>query len=632
MNIQISMSTTPKVGTIAWAKSARISNLVSFLKKADRAYHDTGNPIISDKKYDRLKEILEERDSSNPYLEKVGAAPKRNRTTLPYYMPSLNKLKPGGRSIKTVGSWVKTHEGPYLISDKLDGISLLLIYKNNKISVYTRGDGKIGQNVSYLLKYLRIPKDINKDFVLRAEAIIPESTFRRKYSTENNSNGFENSRNMGAGIINRLKDAPELKDFRVVVHEVIEPKNIIPSKGLLEAKKLGFDVVPFKRERTLDESYLIQHLNERKKKSKFEIDGLVVTQDKRNKRVTSGNPDYSVSFKVDSLDAAVSVKVKDVEWNLTRTNYLFPRIIIPPTRIGGVTVSKVSGKNAKFILDSGIGPGAKIKVIRAGDVIPDVVEVEKKAAIKWPEVEHKWSSTKVDLIAKDISENSVLAMEHFFKTLGVDGLREGLLKKFVSVGLDSVEKIIKADENDFLKAPGIQIKTASKIRRNIDHALKTSTFAVLGDASGIFGRTIGTRKLEAAYKMYPNILEMSNLSERELTNRLNKVPGYSQKTSQRVAKSLPLFKKFLRSCGIKLKKPVTGSNRLQHLNIVFSGFRDKELETKIKNQGGEVENTVTRKTNLVVVKNRTTDSTKTQKAKANNIAIVTIEEFIRRYI
>ena len=163
----------------------------------DDIYYNTGeNSLFSDYQYDMLKEILSKRDPN--YVVPIGAKIRENenRVKLPYWLGSMDKYKPTDE--KEINKWVeKFPSDEYIVEDKLDGVSCLLIIKNSKIKLYTRGDGIIGGDISYLSQYFKsIPKNLEEDIVVRGELIINKEIFDKKWSKE-----FANARNMVSGRI-----------------------------------------------------------------------------------------------------------------------------------------------------------------------------------------------------------------------------------------------------------------------------------------------------------------------------------------------------------------------------------------------------------------------------------------------
>ena len=306
-----------------WARSAKIPELVSALKKSSDAYYNTGEALLPDAAWDKLYSVLEERSPTNPLLTRVGATSTGRKVRLPYYMPSLNKRKESA----SIDSWLEKYPGPYVLSDKLDGISLLIHYLGNgSYKLYTRGNGSSGQDVTSVGQYLKIPP-VSQKMAVRAEVIIPKSQFDKLANQAGNTGSF-NLRNMVSGLMNRSKgESPELKNARVVAYEIIAP-NLKPSDQFVRLKSAGFVVAPHKSFDELDIDALNVMLTGRATKSIYDIDGIVVAQDKRNTRPTSGNPEYAFAFKNNLESEMKIVEVEKVIWQQSRHGYLKPVVLI----------------------------------------------------------------------------------------------------------------------------------------------------------------------------------------------------------------------------------------------------------------------------------------------------------------
>ena len=161
-------------------------------------------------------------------------------------------------------------------------------------------------------------------------------------------------------------------------------------------KKLNFKCVQNKTVKKIDEEFLSSYFKEKKSNNVYDIDGIIITNDLQYKRNDSGNPKYSFAFKELIEDQIVETVVTDVEWNLSKDGLIKPRVHVKPIVIAGITIMHVTGHYAKNIVDNGIGKGAIVKMTRAGEVIPYILEVIKKVIPSKPKIAHEWNSTKVD--------------------------------------------------------------------------------------------------------------------------------------------------------------------------------------------------------------------------------------------
>ena len=241
---------------------------------------------MTDNEYDIVKEYIEKKYPSNKAIIEIGAQVQRNKVTLPYPMGSMDKIKP---DTSALANWMAKYSGPYILSCKLDGVSGLYTTEGSTPKLYTRGDGKVGQDVSHLIPHLRLPK--TKDIVIRGEFIIPKAIFDSKYKTK-----FANPRNMVAGIINHKTINEAITDLHFVSYELIVPVKK-PSKQMIFLSTLDVEVVLWKTETNLTNELLSETLVEWRKNYVYEIDGVIVTNDAKYTR-KAGNPDHAFAFKL----------------------------------------------------------------------------------------------------------------------------------------------------------------------------------------------------------------------------------------------------------------------------------------------------------------------------------------------
>jgi len=628
---------------VGLAKLLYTKDLVSILKQCSDKYYNSGTSPLSDRAFDALKEELEARNPAHPFLQKVGAPVKGSRkVALPFQLFSLDKIKP-----ETADAWLTKHRGPYVVSDKEDGNSLEIVYNNGTLSgLFRRGDRLTGEDVTSLGPHLtsEIPPTVpvSGKFAVRAEVIMPTHNFDRLFKEK-----YANPRNLVAGALTKRTVHEAIPHVHVVAYEIIEPR-YKPSAALALLKKFGFNVVPYKVYPTLSSSKLQAILKSRKSKSKYEIDGLVIEEDRVNKRPTSGTaPPYAVAFKAAQEENTALVKVKEVVWEESKHGALKPRIRIDPVKLSGVTVEWATGHNAYFIehgyrsKDKGkglpvlpIGPGAVIKIIRSGDVIPHVIEVVKGTRPQMPSVEYKYGRTGIDIYLTtktDLVKAKRIAS--FFSTVGVDFLRLNTIEKLMEHGYDTLPKILRATPSDFLSIPGVKDTLAQKWYTAIQSKTREVELATLMDASGIFGVGIGTRRLQPLVDKYPNLMTWGDLTTGEIENRVRSVPGFNQLAKQ-FAAAFPKFLKWIKLVSIKPVLPTKVKKRSSVLSgqvVAFTGFRDRDLEATIISNGGVVGSGVSTKTTILLVKDRDSGSSKLKKALAQGIKIMTADEFLRKF-
>lgn len=646
------------ISTSASYKSQkRIDFLEKLLLKAKDYYYNRGKFLvfrdeeITNAVYDKYEEELRDLNPRSKVLRTVRAktkAPGRKTVKLPFYLGSLDKM--WARSADT-DAWLEEHSnGNFVISDKLDGYSVPIVCKNGQWSIYSAGDdnGK-AMDISHLADYIDLPK-VNKDIAVRGELIISRKKFQQ-YGSE-----FKNSRNMVASIVTRIKPHESSAHFDFVAHELLHPR-VAPSKQFALLKKLGFKVVPHLvvAASKVTQDKLISFLKTRKAKSRYEIDGIVIAEDKSVPLTVGSNPTSVIAFKDNETEEIVTATVVRVDWEPSKHGFLKPVAIIRPVEISGVTVSKATGKNAYTIVNGWpkklekkyagkkprpIGPGAKVKLVRSGGVIPDILEVLKPATSgkpQMPKVAYKWNATGVDIVESVVSDTSLdKKMATFFRTMGVENLDVSTIAKLRANGLNSIRKILSAKPATFMSIPGVQEKSARRLYESIQAKMHDVPLHVLMDASGIFGRGVGQRKILPVIKKYPKILN-SGWSVKKMQEKLLEVDGYSDKTAQQFAQAFPLFLKWLAVASkfITWKMPVEAKKRGDSMAdqvVVFTGFRDKGLETLIGQHGGKIASGVSSKTTILLVSNLSDNGLKVKKAKElGTIKIMTSDQLVKRF-
>lgn len=621
---------------ISYLETMPEQRIVTMILKANDAYYNN-NPLMTDNEFDIVKEYIEKKYPNNPVLHNIGAPITKNKVTLPYNMPSMDKIKP---DTEALNKWMKKFTGSYLLSCKLDGVSGMYTTENNRTKLYTRGDGTIGQDVTHLLSVLKLPNF--KDIVIRGEFIISKSKFEEKYKSK-----FANSRNLVSGIINSKTLDNKIKDVDFVAYEVIKPV-LCPIDQMKLLETYGFNTVRNVHMSTLTNELLSQLLIDWRSNYEYEIDGIIVSDNKIYAR-TEKNPEHSFAFKMVISDQVAEAKVVDVIWNASKSGYLKPRVRIEPIHIGGVTIEYATGFNGKFIESNKIGIGAVIQLIRSGDVIPYIksVTVEAEKA-KMPNVPYHWNETNVDLIVDNIEDDVDVKEKNitsFFVGIKVEGLSTGNVKRLMNAGYDSIIKIIHMKKENYEGIDGFQTKMIEKIYNGIQERLKESTLVEIVAASNLLGRGIGKRKLEPIFEKYPNLFTLL-ISNEELKILLLSINGIGEENATSIVENMKKMKMFLADANLLYKicqaqpKPTVEnkkpSNEKEHIlngkNIVMTKVRDANIISALSKYGGKLENNITKNTFILITKSHDDVSSKTTKAKELGIPIMTPLEFTEKYL
>jgi DNA ligase (NAD+) len=636
--------------------TTKIVNLQKLKAELDEQYYNKGNQAISDDKYDILVEFLKE--SIETFTPTIGCKIKDgdNKVSLPFNLNSMDKIKQG--ETKKLDKWLEHNDDlcSFVISDKLNGISCLACYSDSgNVTLYTRGDGIVGSDISYLKDFLKgIPKGL-KNIAVRGELIVEQSKFESEYSSE-----YKNSLGMLVSVVNAKSLKKPIKDIRFVAYEVVTEKaSNSPSENLENLKKYGFEVVSYTLKTIISNVELETFLSERITKSVYPIDGIIIHINKpynRSNIEASGNPRYAFAYKM--VTDSCETEVVDVIWTASRYSVLKPRIQIKPVELCGATINFATGNNAKFIVDNRINKGSKVLVVRSGEIIPKIEQVLTYCDTPLlPKTPYVWSSTQVDIKLTDGVELQddvdvlVKKISYFFSTVGFKQIAEGVARKLIAAGFDDVFKILDMTVDDFKKIQTFEDKMSNRLYSNIKERLSdhidVSTLMV---ASGLFGQGIGIKKLKMLFSVIPTLLTCK-ITEAEIC----KVDGFSVKTANKIIQNLENFKLFLDKFNkyskiddsiedatleivftedeIRLAKQLhEKSQRLRGEVVVFTNFRDYTIQDKLTSLGAEIGDSVTKKTTCLVVPDGNKSTTgKVAKANQYGVKILEVTKFVKEY-
>lgn len=606
------------------AARAELTALVVWIQKAKTAYYNTQVELVPDAEYDEWEKRVRALNPKHPILDATGAEPEkraRNKVALPVGMPSLDKVKPD-----SVQAWLDNHPGPWVLEDKIDGISLQ-IECGPKPRLFTRGNGTIGQDISHLIPHLRLPDLTKIRGRVRAEVVMSRARWTQWAAQA------ENARALVAGSINTLTGVhAAFPHIDVLAYEIMQPR-MKPSDSLRQLRTWGFKVVPHKIVTTITVPQLQALRLARRTGSPYDVDGIVIVQDKVSQLATTSKPAYAVAFKDTDEGDVAETTVVSVEWNASRHGYLIPTVIIEPTRLSGVTVKRATGFNAAYIRDNRIGPGARITITRSGDVIPDIQAVIVPARrASMPAQVAEWNGAH--LVLKDAAADSDVAVRriaYFFGYIGVEGLKGGVASQLSAAGHDTILKVANLTLKQMEAAIGVA--AAAKIHPAIRYCLSECTIMDIMVASGEFGRGISATRLKTVARSVPSLRDLLNQPPAQISAKIAAMPGWSSATATQFAAGVPAFLRFL----VRLpaqpkpeKKPPT-AGRLKGVRVCFTGFRDAALEAQIENSGGTVTNTVNAQLTVLIARDSASTKPKAVKARQLGITIMGPDQFRRAY-
>jgi DNA 3'-phosphatase len=634
---------------IGFIKKNKKQDIIAFLIKADDAFFNNDDVLIKDDIYDIIKDHVRTKYPKDKYFKRVGADVK-NKVVLPYYMGSQNKIKD---SEEEITKYKAKYVGPYGVSDKLDGVSCMIIYTSNNIKMYTRGNGTEGQDITHLLEYVNeIPKitgeqiDVqglqNTELAVRGELIISKSNWDLLGTLGKQG---ANPRNTVSGAINSdilNKDILSKVDF--VAYSLVYPKL---KDGLPILSEKAFKVVNNKVLQVLNLTTLSNILETRRMESEYVIDGIVIEDlSQYHEIVKDKNPEHSFAFKSIHTLEQVEVIVSKVEWNVSKDMYMKPIVMFNEIDLDGVKIKQATGFNGAYIVKNVVGPGSRIIIIRSGNVIPHIHNVLTSSANGLPSmpgvegVNYKWNDTHVDIIRISVEgdknrDYDLKNLLYFMKTASIENMGPGNIAKIYDAGFDDIKKITNITKEDLLKVDGFKEKTATNIINALAE-IKEIDCLILMDASNIMGRGFSYKKIKLITDKFPYILEHDKKS-REMTAQLNAndligVDGIAETSAKLFLNNLPKFYDFYDNLGIKCKgqaksdkgaaAPTIIDTNILGKSFVFTGFRDKTLEAYITRMGGFIKTTVSKNTDYLLVADMNDNNNKTELAKSLGIPII----------
>lgn len=603
-----------------------IDKIVAKLEEANIAYR-TGNEIMSDKEYDSLLELLYSYDPENEIFSKVGIEiiDETRKSKLPIDMASMNKIK----TIEDIHTWLRlkgiNKNTEIVCTPKFDGLSLC--HDEINTNTWTRGDGEFGQKSDEHYKIIQNHLSLKSDIFsyTYGEVIMPKKTFLDKYSE------FANPRNLVAGLINSPDARESLRDCHYIKYGAVvnEGFNFKTKSDILDTLNSGQEFKVnyhlFNAE-DITEELLIELF--RRWSTDYEIDGIILEvnsldlQESLGRETSSNNPCYARAFKHDSFEQRAEADVLGISWNISKHGLLKPVLHITPIKLDGVTVSNVTGNNAKFVKDMGLGIGAKVVVKRSGMVIPLIVEVLQTVDFVIPTVEGTdidWNENGIELFTlTETDEQKLKKNVAFFEILEADNVSEGIITQLWDSGYKTIEDILNVTQSQLEKIDRFGKRKAQIVYNSIQKCIKDVQLSKLQHATGLF-RGLGSKKL----------LLLEHFTTKPTVEQVMKIEGFAEISAKVFVDNYDNFFTFVRNLPVTIAEKVETvkvSTDLEGKSFVFTGVRRKDLEEVIESRGGKVAGSVSKTTTYLVMKSKGSGSSKETKAISLGVVILTVEE------
>ena len=604
-----------------------IDRIVAKLEEANDAYR-TGNAIISDKDYDEMVDLLFSYDPENEFFSKVGIEilDETRKSKLPIDMASMNKIK----TIEDIRTWLRLKginpNTEIVCTPKFDGLSLC--HDEINTNTWTRGDGEFGQKSDEHYKLIQNHLSLKSDpfSYTYGEVIMPKQVFVDKYSTE-----FANPRNLVAGLLNSKEVTEPLKDLQFIKYGAIpnEGFNFKTKSDILDMLNSGQEVKVnyhlFEAE-DITEDLLVELF--KRWSVDYEIDGIILEvndlnlQDSLGRETSSNNPCYARAFKHDSFEQKAEATVLGISWNISKHGLLKPVLHITPIKLDGVTVSNVTGNNAKFVKDMGLGIGAKVVVKRSGMVIPLIVQVLETVDFVIPVVEGTdidWNENGIELITLTETDDQKIRQNiAFFEILEADNVSEGIITQLWDAGYKTIEDILNVTTTQLESIDRFGKRKAQIVYNSIQKSVTDVQLSKLQHATGLF-RGLGSKKLALLEKF----------TTKPTIDQVMEVEGFAEISAKVFVDNYDNFFTFVGNLPITIAEKVetvkVGTD-LDGKSFVFTGVRRKDLEEVIESRGGKIAGSVSKTTTYLVMKVKGSGSSKETKAVSLGVVILTVEE------
>ena len=645
----------------------RMKELVEILREASKAYYAEDREIMSnyeyDKLYDELMGLEEETGmvlAGSPTItvgyEAVDDLPKEAHESP---MLSLGKTK----DREELREWLKDKEG--LLSWKLDGLTIVLTYKNGELlKAVTRGNGEIGEvitNNARVFKNIPLRIQYQGELILRGEAVITYSDFEEINSQiEDVDSKYKNPRNLCSGSVRQLNnEITAARNVRFYAFSMVKAEGIdfenSREKQFQFMKQQGFDVVDYAK---VDASTIVEVIAEYEKKIEdynIPSDGLVLTYDDieygRSLGRTAKFPRDAIAFKwADEIRETI---LKEIEWSPSRTGLINPVAIFEPVELEGTTVSRASVHNVSILRALKLGIGDTITVYKANMIIPQIAEnLTGSDTVEIPctcpvcggntQIQAVNEVQSLYCMNPDCDAKKLKSFVLFVSrdAMNIDGMSEATLEKFLAKGfIHEYQDMFHLDKycDEIIQMEGFGEKSYQKLITSIEQARKV-TLPKLIFSLGI--ANIGLANAKVICRYFKNDIDAMRHADVE---ELSQIDGIGEVIARAFVdyfakeENSIRFDHLLTEVEIEQEVIDEAGQTLEGKVFVVTGSLEhfssrNELKDIIEKKGGKVTGSVTSKTDCLINNDIASNSSKNKKAKELQIPIVTEEEFMKLYL
>ncbi len=647
-------------------KSERIKDLVELLNKANKAYYQEANEIMTNFEYDKLYDelvgleketgmVLSNSPTVNVGYQVVSQLPKEQHNSP---MLSLDKTKEVGALADFAG------DRKCLLSWKMDGLTVVLTYENGElVKAVTRGNGLVGEVITNNAKtFKNIPISIpyKGRLTLRGEAIIKYSDFEQiNREIEDADSKYKNPRNLCSGSVRQLNSQVTAeRNVNFVAFALINADDVDFGNSIEQQYKWmesqGFQVVEYRVVTRNSMEDAVKYFAGKIQTYDYPSDGLVLMFDDIEYGLSLGTtakfPRNGIAFKWEDEQAETTLKY--IEWSPSRTGLINPVAVFEPVELEGTTVSRASVHNISIMEELELGSGDRIKVYKANMIIPQISENLTKSGIddlpkECPVCGHVTEVKAENGIKTLYCPNSQCPAKHvklftlFVSRNGmnIDGLSEETLEKFIDAGyIKEFADIFHLDRyyEEIVATPGFGQKSYDNLMDSVEKARNVELSALIYSL-GI--PNIGSANAKLICKAFNNNIEkIRNASVEELIE----IDGIGEIMAEKFCQyfadedNIKKLDNLLKEVNIAEPEENTTPQNMDGLTFVITGsvehFANRnELKSYIEKHGGKVTGSVSAKTNYLINNDAMSASSKNKKAKQLGVEIVTEEVFLERW-
>ena len=651
----------------------RMEELIEIINEADYNYHTLDNPTITDQEYDKyLRELFEIEEAHPDWVREDSPTQHAGGKIIEGFNKVIHKIPMMSLSDVFSESEVIAFderikkEGitpEYMCELKIDGLSVSLLYEDGKlVRAATRGDGTIGEDITHNAKTIKVIPlklkekvniEVRGEIFMNKETLVKLNEERKKH----NQPLLQNCRNAAAGSIRQLDSkvaaSRKLDNFIYHLPNPLDYNLHTHAEAIDYMTKLGFKTNPNNR-LVKNISEVIEYIEEKAKQRPtlpYDIDGIVIkvnsVEQQQKLGYTAKYPKWATAYKFPAEE--VLTKLTDIIFTVGRTGQITPNAVLEPVIVAGSTISRATLHNEDYVKEKDLKIGDIVSIRKAGDVIPEVVEVKKERRTgneKDFEMIKTCPMCNTNLVKKEgqvdyycpnkkCPARSIESLIHFASrdAMNIDGLGDRIIEDFYNFHFIATLADIyslKNYEQDLIRLEGYGDKSVTNLLNAIEESKKNSLEKLL---FGLGIPHVGAKTAKILAKKYKELDNLMSASEEELTT-IPDIGGI-------IAKSIVEYfndnhhrsiVEELKGIGLNTKylgQEVEENSEFNGKTFVLTGtlklFTREEAEEKIEQLGGKASSSVSRKTSAVIVGEN--PGSKYDKAKELGIPIWTEEEF-----